>query len=108
MPQHFLLAFDLKVYGYYHVLAYLICFGFDGLNSLGHLPAANTCGGESDLGMNAVSKKEDAGLQDLTLPTQNPKLSQWLLIEPSTDSQLLLHRYCLPLLLKSPQKRAAS
>lgn len=91
VPQHFFLAFYLKVYGDRHILTYLICFGFEGLYSLDSLSTANTCRGETDLSMNLVSKTEDAGLQDITPPTQTQKLLQWLVIEPSTDSQLLLH-----------------
>jgi len=86
VPQHLLLEFDLEVYGDCHVLTYLTCFGFGGLYSLNSLSTANTCRGETDLGMNPVSKKEDAGLQALTPPTQTQNLSQRLVIEPSTDS----------------------
>lgn len=60
MPQHFLLAFDLKVYGDCHVLTGLMGF------ILWMVNLQLTCRGETDLGMNPVSKKEDAGLQDLT------------------------------------------
>lgn len=75
-----------------HVLAHPICFGFNRLYSLDSLSTANTCRGETDLGMNPVYKNEYTGLQDLTpLSTQTQNLSQWHVTEPSTDYGLLLH-----------------